>query len=115
MTVSPKTKKSARLDRVSSGGVTKRYQPPRGVRKISEFDITKETSLEVNRFESLYQQLNISTARNGGRKVKTVLSERMRLLMVLHWLREKPKLRILAQKFGLSVASVYADIKVRIT
>lgn len=91
---------------------TKGFQPKRGVRNVEEFDITAETSLSVSQFENLFRQIQITTARNGKRKVQTVLSDRMRVLMVLHWLREKPKMRILAQKFNVAVGTVHADVEV---
>lgn len=94
------------LHRPTSGGVMHRYQPKRGTRNIQEFNIQRETSLTVAQFEEVYERISIGfTARTGGKPIKTVLSRRTRLLLVLHWLREKPKMRILAQKFGVSIAT----------
>lgn len=107
-----KRDKMCGFNRPTTGGITKRYQPKRGVRTLTEFDIRTETSMDEDLFEIIFSQLNMNTARSGGKKIKTVLSDRTRLLMVFHWLREKPKIRILASKFGISVGSAYAEIKV---
>ena len=69
----------------------------------------------MEQFEELFRKLQdnqIETARNGGKKIKTIMSTRLRLLMVLHWLREKPKLRLMAQKFEMSIGTIHADIEV---
>jgi hypothetical protein len=31
--------------------------------------------------------------------------------MVLHWLREKPKFRLLAKKFGVAASTIHRDVK----
>lgn len=113
-----KVKKRNRLlgvHKKRNGPVTiRRFQPIRGKRNISEYDIWEETSLPEDEFENLYQTLlrkKILYSRKGGsRKSKTVLSGRLRLLMVLHWLREKPKFRILAKKFKVSVSVAHRDV-----
>jgi hypothetical protein len=66
----------------------------------------------MDHFEALHAKINWATARNGGRKVSTILTTRMRLLMVLYWLREKPKFRLLAQKFNVSLGTTHAEVMV---
>jgi hypothetical protein len=87
-------------------------QLPRQAVTLAKFDITVETSLTIDQFESLHDYLvgKMSLVRDGKRAVRTTLSTRVRLLMALHWLREKPKFRILAQKFHVSIATAYRDV-----
>lgn len=64
-------------------------------------------------FENLYADLRLGiNMSRSGRPIssQTVLTGRVRLLMVLHWLREKPKFRSLATKFGVSTGIAHRDV-----
>lgn len=70
------------------------------------FDVETETSLNIEQFEELHSKL----VQNGLQAKGSYLSTRTRLLLVLHWLREKPKLRMLANRFQLSVGYIHKEI-----
>ncbi len=92
-------------------GIAKK-QSLRSSLTLAHFQVDVETGLSIGQFDNLYQHLLATTSlvRDGSRNMRTVMSTRVRLLMVLHWLREKPKFRILAQKFHVSIATVYRDV-----
>jgi hypothetical protein len=80
---------------------------------IDQFDVYEETGMYEDDFEALHQELKVGLSQSrSGRPIQsqTVLTSRVRLLMVLHWLREKPKFRVLAQKFDVSPSVVHRDI-----
>jgi hypothetical protein len=92
--------------------VAKRKQAARCSLTIAKFDIQEETSLDVDYFEELHSILiRTSLVQVGKRPVQTILSTHVRLLMVLHWLQEKPKFRLLAKKFGVAASTIHRDVK----
>jgi hypothetical protein len=81
------------LSKLSDSGIRKK-RSPRTIRPFSsvrlthDFDIYEMTGIFPTEFETIYQQLDLSNARNGGMKRETIMTDRMRLLIVLHWIRQ---------------------------
>jgi hypothetical protein len=91
--------------------VAKSKQAAWGSLIIAKFDIQEETSLDVDCFEELHSILiHTSLVQVGKRPVRTILSTHVRLLMVLHWLWEKPKFRLLAKKFGVAASTIHREL-----
>jgi hypothetical protein len=81
---------------------------------LSDFDIYIETGMIEDEFERLYQNLknHLRMDRRAARRnAKHRLSPRVRLLMVLHYLREHPKYRILSQKFNISPTLSHREVR----
>jgi hypothetical protein len=102
-------------------------QPKRGLLNITRFNIKQDSGLCVADFEFFYNQLvsvNTFFGRIGqmygsrtalqcsnGIGLKTMQTPRVRLLMVFYWLCEKPKIRILGEKFGVSASTAMRKLK----
>ena len=91
-----------------------RYQPPRySGKRISDFKVYEECGMFEDDFEVLFEKIKplITKSRSGtGFPSTTKLFPRVRLLMILHFLREHPKYRNLAQKFGVSVRTAHREV-----
>jgi hypothetical protein len=102
-------------------------QPKRGSVNITQFNIEQDSGLCVADFEFFYNQLvsvNAFFGRIGrmygsrmalqcsnGIRLKTMQTLRVQLLMVFYWLREKPKIRILGEKFGVLASTAMHKLK----
>jgi hypothetical protein len=91
-----------------------RHQSPRQQGSILKFDVFEETGIYEDMFEEIFGKIRyqITTSRRDtGRKSQTVLTPRVRLLMVLHWLCDHPRWSQLAKKFGVSRSVAYRDAR----
>jgi hypothetical protein len=81
---------------------------------LASFDIYSETGVMEDEFEWIYKQLEsrlVFSRYNQNRKAKHKLVPRLRMIMILNYLREHPKFRLLAQKFQISPALAHRDIR----
>jgi len=97
--------------------IFKKKQVQRKSVSISQFDIFGLCGIFENTFEHIYSKLQSSIVQarsylaKGNKIVCTVLEPRVRLLLLLHWLREYPKYKTLALQFSISVSTVSREIK----
>jgi hypothetical protein len=84
----------------------RRVIPPRMPRNeiINGIDIYDRTGIERSAFMKIFCSIrgDLEKPRSGTRKVRVTLSSQHRLLMVLQWMREYPKMKVLGQLYGVS-------------
>jgi hypothetical protein len=90
----------------------RRVIPPRS-QTIGRIDIYDRTVVERSTFNRILGLVrsDLERPRSGGRKVRVTLSTDNRLLMVLQWLREYPKFKVLAQMYRVSRFFVQREIR----
>jgi hypothetical protein len=71
---------------------------------IDDIDIFDNTGVEISTFMKIFSAIetDLEKPRSGRRKIRVTLSSQHRLLMVLQWLREYPKFKILGPLYGVS-------------
>ena len=71
---------------------------------IGEIDVFDRTGIERSAFMKIFSSVraDLEKPRSGSRKVRVTLSSQHRLLMVLQWLPEYPKFKVLGQLYGVS-------------
>jgi hypothetical protein len=104
------------LRRPSKNGARKqRIIPPRMPRhqNIGFVDVYDRTGIERSTFLRILQliRVDLERPRSGQRKVRVTLSSANRLMMVLQWLREYPKFKVLAQMYSVSRFFVKREIR----
>jgi hypothetical protein len=80
---------------------------------ILDEDIFDKTGLFENHFEFIFQQMEaaLQEPRTGKLIVKRLFSPRLRLLLVLQYLRENLKFKTLANIYGTSPATIQREIR----
>jgi len=93
----------------------RRIIPPRMIRNnsIDGIDVFDRTGIEHSTFMKILSSIKIDLERprSGTRKVRVTLASQHRLLLVLQWLREYPKFKVLGQMYGVSRLFVKREIR----
>lgn len=92
------------------------YQPKRGREiNLTESQIEARTGLAATDFEAIASIVEESISRPRANanttRVKTILSTRTRLTLVLQWLREYPRLQLLGDLYDLHTSTISRDIR----
>lgn len=97
------------------GPKKRRVIPPRMARHepVILVDIYDRTGIERSSFTRIFGLVrdDLEKPRSGTRKIRVTLSSAHRLLMVLQWLREYPKFKVMAQLYGVSRYFVKREIR----
>ena len=104
------------LRRPQKNGPRKRRIIPRRMPRyqtIGNIDVYDRTGVERSSFYWIFALVkeDLEKPRSGSRKIRVTLSTANRLLMVLQWLREYPKFKVLAQLYGVSRYFVKREIR----
>jgi hypothetical protein len=71
---------------------------------FSRGHIYDRTGIKISAFMKIFCSIrgDLEKPRSGTRKVRVTLSSKHRLLKVLQWMQEYPKLKVLGQLYGVS-------------